>query len=511
VLPAVGAHGGGTRKRYGIGVMRTNARACLLVEVRGWSVHVTCEEGVVHAAPQACEHPKTVERAVLAASIVGSSMTFIDGTVVNVALPVLRRQLKATAAEVQWVVEAYMLLLASMILVGGALGDRWGRRKVFVGGALLFAAASAWCGMAPSAGQLILARGAQGLGAALLVPGSLALISATFARERRGRAIGTWAAWTSITAGFGPILGGWLVERISWRWIFFMNLPLAALVVVIAWWRVPESRDESARSIDWTGAALATAGLFGLVWGLIEGGSAGFAQPGVLVSLGLGAALLVAFVLAQQRARHPMVPAALFRSRTFTGANVLTLFLYAALGATTFVLPFNLIESHGYSVVQAAAAQLPFVAVMFLLSRWSGGLLDRHGPRLPLTVGPMIAAVGFALFAVAARSGAYWTAVFPAMMAMSLGITISVAPLTTAVMTSVADRQAGVASGINNAVSRLAILLAVAIAGALSAGSLQDGLARVAWLSALLAIAGGVSARLLVQPGRAPRAAHSAV
>jgi EmrB/QacA subfamily drug resistance transporter len=473
-------------------------------------VHVTCEDGVVHAAPEACEHPKTVERAVLAASIVGSSMTFIDGTVVNVALPVLRRQLRATAVEVQWVVEAYMLLLASMILVGGALGDRWGRRKVFVGGTLLFAAASAWCGMAPSAGQLILARGAQGLGAALLVPGSLALISATFARERRGRAIGTWAAWTSLAAGVGPIVGGWLVEWISWRWIFFMNLPLAALVVAIAW-RVPESRDESARSVDWIGAALATAGLFGLVWGLIEGGSAGFAQPGILVSLGLGAALLVAFVLAQQRARHPMVPSALFRSRTFTGANVLTLFLYAALGATTFVLPFNLIERHGYSVVEAAAAQLPFVVVMFLLSRWSGGLLDRYGPRLPLTVGPMIAAAGFALFAVAARSGAYWTAVFPAMMAMSLGIAVSVAPLTTAVMTSVADRQAGVASGINNAVSRLAILLAVAIAGALSAGSLQDGLVRVAWLSALLSVAGGVSARLLVQPGRAPRAVGPAV
>jgi EmrB/QacA subfamily drug resistance transporter len=441
-------------------------------------------------------------RAVLAVAIIGSSMTFIDGTVVNVALPVLREQLGATAAQAQWIIEAYMLFLASLMLVGGALGDQWGRRSVFLVGVLLFAAASAWCGMASGVTQLIVARGAQGIGAALLVPGSLALISAHFSQNHRGRAIGTWAACTSIAAGLGPLLGGWLVEAISWRWIFFLNLPLAALILVIGWWRVPETPGESAAGgIDWLGGVLATASLFGLVLGLIEGQSRGFTDRRIVLSLAIFAAALLALAVVELRSRHPMVPPELFQSHTFTGANLLTLFLYCGLSATMFVLPFNLIEVHGYSVVQAAAALLPFVATMSLLSRWSGGLMDRYGSRILLTLGPMTAAIGFALFSRAADDGSYWTAVFPAVLVMSLGMAASVAPLTTTVMTSVEEHRAGLASGINNAVSRVATLLAVALSGLVTGGSFHSGLPAVAWMSAALAVAGALSAALLVQPG----------
>jgi EmrB/QacA subfamily drug resistance transporter len=383
-------------------------------------------------------------RAVLAAAIIASSMTFVDGTVVNVALPALRRALRASLAEAQWIVEAYMLFLASLLLLGGALADRWGRRRLFLAGVTLFAAASAGCGAAQDVRQLILARGAQGIGAALLVPGSLALISAHFDKESRGRAIGTWAGFTSLAAGFGPLLGGWLVEQVSWRWIFFLNVPPAVAVVALAWWRVPESRGpEASGRIDGMGAGLATAGLFGVVFGLIEAGSRGFSARLVILSLALGSAALFALVAVERRVSHPMVPPAFFRSRTFTGVNLLTLFLYGALSATLFVLPFSLIEDRGYSVVQAAAALLPFVAVMFVLSRWSGGLFDRFGPRLPLTVGPAIAAAGFVLLTRAARPGSYWAAVFPGVMVMSLGMAVTVAPLTTAVMTSVDERRAG--------------------------------------------------------------------
>jgi EmrB/QacA subfamily drug resistance transporter len=471
-----------------------------------------CDEGVVRSARESAQCSKATGLAVLAVAILGSSMTFVDGTVVNVALPVLGRQLGATAAELQWIVEAYMLFLASLILVGGALGDRWGRRRMFVAGTLIFASASAWCGLAPDVTHLIAARAAQGAGAALLVPGSLALISANFSRGRRGRAIGTWAGFTSIAAGLGPVLGGWLVQEISWRWIFFINLPLAAAVVAIAWWRVPESRGvASTAPIDWRGAALAVAGLAGLVFGLIEGGSEGFSERRVFLSLASGGAALAAFVLVEWRARYPMVPPVLFRSRTFTGVNLLTLFLYCAAGATMFVLPFNLIQVQGYSVVEAAAALLPFVVVMSLLSRWAGGLMDRYGSRLPLTVGPVIASVGFALFTRAAGGGAYWTTVLPAILVMSVGFAVSVAPLTTTVMTSVEAGQAGLASGINNAVSRLATLIAVAVAGLISKGSFETGLVGVGWMSAALALAGGMSAAFLVQRGTGPQGPDASV
>jgi EmrB/QacA subfamily drug resistance transporter len=440
------------------------------------NIRQPCDEAVVRSQPNVTDCGRTTGRWVLTAAILGSSITFIDGTVVNVALPVLQSELGASAAEAQWIVESYALMLAVLILVGGSLGDRLGRRRVFSAGVLLFALASIWCGLAPDITQLIVARGVQGVGAALLVPGSLALISANFGKERRGQAIGTWSGFTSIAAGIGPVLGGWLVEKFSWRWIFFLNIPLAAAVLLIAWRRVPESRDEQSKGrVDWLGATLATIGLGGIAFGLIES-SAG--APPVVASFTIGVAALAGFVFAEAHHEEPMMPLGLFRSPTFAGANLLTLFLYAALGGLLFFLPFNLIQVQGYTATAAGAALLPFVLVMFLLSRWAGSLVEGYGSKLPLVVGPVIAAAGFALFALPdAEAGSYWTSFFPAVMVMSVGMTTSVAPLTTTVMDTVEERHAGVASGINNAVSRTAALLAVAVFGVLMLNAFNSSLA----------------------------------
>jgi EmrB/QacA subfamily drug resistance transporter len=417
---------------------------------------------------------------VLAAAILGSAITFIDGSVVNVVLPVLQRELGASVDQVQWVVESYALMLAALILVGGSLGDRLGRRRVFSAGIVLFGLASVWCGLAGNIHQLIIARGVQGLGAALLVPGSLALISANFHEESRGRAIGTWSGFTSIAAGIGPVLGGWLVQRFSWRWIFFINVPLVLAVLAIAWWHVPESRDEQARGrVDWPGATLATIGLGGVVFGLIESETRGFAARVVIASLALGVVSLVGFLFAEARERDPMMPLELFRSRAFAGANLLTLFLYAALSGLFFFFPFNLIQVQGYSPAAAGAALLPFVLTMFVLSRWAGGLVARYGSKLPLVVGPLIAAAGFALFTLpGAQAGSFWTSFFPAVMVLSVGMAITVAPLTTTVMGAVDEHRAGVASGINNAVSRIAALLAIAVFGVFMFKAFESSLAR---------------------------------
>jgi EmrB/QacA subfamily drug resistance transporter len=400
-------------------------------------------------------------RWVLTATVLGSSLAMLDGTVVNVALAHIGADLDAGFAGLQWTVNAYTLGLAALILLGGSLGDRFGRRRVFLVGVVWFAVASAGCAVAPDIGTLIAARALQGVGGALLTPGSLAIIAASFHGADRSAAIGAWSGLGGIAGAVGPFVGGWLVEW-SWRAVFLINLPLTVVVVAVTLRHVPESRDPAAaRGLDLTGTVLAALGLAGLTWALTETGSGWSAAA--WVALVVGVAALAAFVRVERRSRHPLVPPVLFRSRVFTAANVVTLLVYAALGTLFFLLVLQLQVVAGFSPVLAGTGLLPVTALMLLFSARSGALAQRVGPRMPMTVGPLLAACGVLLLLRVGPGASWFTDVLPGVLVFAVGLTLTVAPLTATVLDAAPDRHAGAASGVNNAVARSAGLLAVAV------------------------------------------------
>jgi EmrB/QacA subfamily drug resistance transporter len=442
--------------------------------------------------------PKRDKNWVLAAAVLGSTMAFVDESVVNVALPTIEADLATTLAAMQWVINAYTLCMSALLLVGGAAADRFGRRRLFLIGIVSFTLASIACGCAPDIGTLIAARAIQGVAAALLIPCSLAIIGAAFDEQERGAAIGIWSGASALAAGAGPLLGGWLIDHLSWRAIFLINPLIAIPTLWIAVRRLPESGDPTAHAgLDWRGAVLAFGGLGGLVYGLIAASRLGWQDVTVVGSLTAGALLLLGLVLEERRSRAPMMPLRLFGSRSFSGVNLLTLFLYGALGGAFFFLPFLLIQAHGFSATAAGAVYLPFTLVLAVLSRWSGGLVDRFGARRPLIIGPLIAAVGFALLAVLSGEQRYWVYLGP-MIVLGFGMAITVAPLTTTVINSVPERETGVASGINNVVAAVASLLVIAVLGTLVADSLVATARMVMSTAAALALVSAAAAALTI-------------
>jgi EmrB/QacA subfamily drug resistance transporter len=436
-----------------------------------------CDIGVIHSTRPAALCRSTSRAWVIAAASLGSGMAFLDSTVMNVALPALQAELGASAREVQWSYGAFALVLSALILVGGTLGDRFGRRRLFVVGAAIFGAASLWCALVPDPGQLVASRAVQGVGGALLVPTSLAIVGASFEGASRAKAIGAWGALSGLAMAVGPVLGGLLVEYVSWRAAFLIAPAMAAVAIPIALSHVPESRDPEARRLDLAGAILATGGLAGLVYALIESSARGFGDARVLAALILGVIALSAFVFVEQHARNPMVPPSLFHSRTFTGANLVTLLFYMALTGSLFFLPFLMMQVHGYSAFVAGSVFLPFVAMALLIGRFSGRISARFGARVPLIVASLSLAAGLLLFALpGADHGSYWTAFFPAMVVQGFGMALAITPMTAVALGSVEGEHSGMASGVNNAVTRVAGLLAVAVLGAFIYGAFSASL-----------------------------------
>jgi EmrB/QacA subfamily drug resistance transporter len=456
---------------------------------------------------------------VLVTTVLGSGVAGLDATVVGIALPAIGRDFSVDVAALQWVVNAYTLTLAGLLLLGGTLGDRYGRRRVFVIGTIWFAVASLLCGLAPNAGMLIAARALQGVGGALLTPGSLAILQASFAEEDRSRAIGAWSGLGGVATAVGPFVGGWLIGVASWRWVFLLNLPLTVAVVLIALRHVPETRAPAVTGpLDVPGAILVTGGLAGLTYGLIEGPDRGWSSPIVLTALVAGVALLAGFLVAERRAPNPMLPLWVFASRQFSATNAVTFVVYGALGGALFLLPVVLQEVAGYSPMLAGTALLPVTGIMLLLSARSGALATRIGPRLQLSVGPLVVAAGLALLARMDSGGNYLTELLPAVVVFGLGLAITVAPLTATALSAVPAEHAGVASAVNNDVARVAGLIAVAVLPA-AAGITGDAYLhpaelaagfRVAVLIAAVACAlGGLLAALTIQNPARPAPAHA--
>ena len=444
----------------------------------------------------------------IATAVLGSGIAFLDGTVVNTALPAIQSDLHTSLAGQQWILTGYLLTLGSLLVLGGSLGDLFGRRRLFVYGLVGFSITSMLCGLAPNLGVLIAARVLQGVSAAALVPGSLAMLSAVFHPDDRAKAIGAWSGLATVATALGPFLGGWLIDAVSWRWVFFINVPLAVVAVIIALRYVPETRASStsgavASSIDGPGAFTLSVGLGGVVFALIEGPGHGWRMLAVDAAI-VGAVSLVAFAVIEIRSSHPMVPLSMFRSRRFAGANAVTFVVWGALGAVFFLLAVHLQNDLGYSALESGAALLPVTVIMMLFSAKSGALSQRIGPRLPMTVGPLLVAVGFALMTRVAPGQGYVAVVLPAVLVFASGLVITVAPLNVTVLAAVEDGRAGVGSAINNAVARVASLLAIAVLPALAgiagsaSGSINSGFSRAMWICVGLAVSGAIISALTI-------------
>jgi EmrB/QacA subfamily drug resistance transporter len=428
----------------------------------------------------------TTGKWIMASVILASAMAFIDGTALNVALPSLQKDLNATGADLFWILNSYLLMLAAFILTGGSLGDKIGRRKIFMIGITLFIIGSALCGLAPNVSYLIGFRSIQGLGGALMIPGSLSIITSSFEKER-GKAIGTWSAVTTLVTVGGPILGGALADAGLWRLIFFINVPIGIASLIILWFKVPESRDvQSNHSIDYFGSVTIIAGLALLTYGFLKIPEIGFYNAQVYFSIGAGIIALIFFILIEKKSNHPMMPLQLFKNKTFTGANLLTFFLYAGLFAGMLFLTLNMVQIQGYSQLQAGLTLLPFTILIILISRWSGSLSDKLGPRRFLIGGPSLVAIGLLMLSFIKNTNGpsdFWITYFPGIFIFGLGMSLTVTPLTSTVMGALPNHYSGTASGINNAISRISNVFTNAIVGALAilffTGYLSSGVTHI--------------------------------